>query len=54
MLTQSRYLHTFFFSENFLLALSDEYEDDIFCNDNKNGFTKAINRLSTRPDVRIV
>ncbi|KAL5238833.1 hypothetical protein ACI65C_006243 [Semiaphis heraclei] len=39
-------------NENFLLALSDEYEDDIFCNDNKNGFTKAINRLSTRPDLK--
>lgn len=43
-----------FFSENFLLSLSDEIDDDIFCNDNKNGFIKAINRLSTQPDVRIV
>ncbi|XP_026817753.1 R3H domain-containing protein 4-like [Rhopalosiphum maidis] len=39
-------------NENFLLSLSDELEDDIFCNDNKNGFTKAINRLSTRPDLK--
>lgn len=43
-----------FFSENFLLSLSDEYEDDIFCNDNKNGFMKAINSLSTLPGVCIV
>jgi len=39
-------------NENFLLSLSDELEDDIFCNENKNGFTKAINRLSTRPDLK--
>ncbi|XP_022166364.1 R3H domain-containing protein 4-like [Myzus persicae] len=39
-------------NENFLLALSDEYEDEIFCNDNKNGFIKAINRLSTQPDLK--
>lgn len=39
-------------NENFLLSLSDEVEDDIFCNDNKNGFIKAINRLSTRPDLK--
>uniref|UniRef100_A0A2H8TZ18 R3H domain-containing protein 4 n=1 Tax=Melanaphis sacchari TaxID=742174 RepID=A0A2H8TZ18_9HEMI len=39
-------------NENFLLSLSDELEDDIFCNDNKNGFTKAINRLSTQPDLK--
>ncbi|CAH1733375.1 R3H domain-containing protein 4-like [Aphis gossypii] len=39
-------------NESFLLSLSDEIEDDIFCNDNKNGFTKAINRLSTRPDLK--
>lgn len=39
-------------NENFLLSLSDEFEDDIFCNDNKNGFIKAINRLSTRPDLK--
>ncbi|KAL4154214.1 hypothetical protein QTP88_002045 [Uroleucon formosanum] len=39
-------------NENFLLSLSDEYEDNIFCNDNKNGFIKAINSLSTRPGLK--
>ncbi|XP_060858438.1 R3H domain-containing protein 4-like [Metopolophium dirhodum] len=39
-------------NENFLLSLSDEYEDDIFCNDNKNGFMKAINSLSTLPGLK--
>jgi len=43
-----------FISENFLLSLiNDQYssEDEIFLNDNKNGFTKSIKKMCTRPDV---
>lgn len=45
-----------YFSESFLLSLKiDQHpEDEIFCSNNKNGFTKCINRLNNKPDVRIV
>lgn len=46
----------FLFLENFLLSLSGDQqhlEDEIFYIDNKNGFTKAIDRLYSR-DVCIV
>jgi hypothetical protein len=42
-------------NESFLLSLcndqSQHSEDGIFCNDNKNGFSKAINWLRTQPDL---
>jgi len=39
-------------NENYLLSLGAEFEDEIFFNENKNGFTKAINRFSFRTDIK--
>lgn len=43
-------------NESFLLSLNSDQlyhpEDNIFYNENKNGFTKAINKLCTKPNLK--